>query len=378
MDFDSRPILVFWETTRACELACRHCRAKAMPEALPGQLGTAEGLEFISSLTGFGTPRPVLILTGGDPFMRADLFDLVTHARSLGIPVGLAPSVTPRLTEDAMSRMRELGVHAVSLSLDGAMAATHEGIRGIPGHFAKTVEALRMLVRLGFTVQVNTTVMRDNAEELADVAALLADIGVNVWEVFFLVHVGRGTAVSELTPAECEDVSHFLVDASTHGFVVRTVEAPFFRRVVAERRQAGSTASGVDSVARAFALGPLYRQLASRLHDRLGVQHGRPKAHTARTRDGKGIVFVAHDGEVFPAGFLPIGLGNVREASVVDLYRSDPLLRQIRAADFSGRCGACDFRDLCGGSRSRAFAASGDSLGEDPACPYVPSVAVPI
>jgi radical SAM protein with 4Fe4S-binding SPASM domain len=254
----------------------------------------------------------------------------------------------------------------VSLSLDGALAATHEGIRGIPDHFDETIRALRRLLRLGFTVQVNTTVMRDNVDELPDLAALLASLGVHIWEVFFLVHVGRGTDVAGLTPPECEDVAHFLVDASRYGFVVRTVEAPFFRRVVVERQEPDSTTADAST------RGPLYRDLASRLRDRLGEPAGRSRAHTVGTRDGKGIVFVAHDGEVFPAGFLPIGLGNVREQSVVDLYRSHPLLQEIRAAAFTGRCGQCGFRDLCGGSRSRAYAASGDPLGEDPACAYQP------
>lgn len=369
MDFDSSPILVFWETTRACELACRHCRAHAMPEALPGELTTAEGLAFVDSLTGFGDRRPVLILTGGDPFMRADLFDLVAHARSRRIPVGLAPSVTPRLTETALSRIFDLGVRTVSLSLDGARAVTHEGIRGIADHFDRTIEALRLLIRLGFTVQVNTTVMRDNVEELADVAALLASIGVNIWEVFFLVQVGRGTDVAELSPAECEDVGHFLVDAARYGFVVRTVEAPFFRRIVTERQEA-EAARGATG---AFNLGPLYSRLAARLRAELGEPEGRSRAHTVGTRDGKGIIFVAHDGEVFPAGFLPLGLGNVREQSIVDLYRSHPLLQQIRGAAFGGRCGVCGFRDLCGGSRSRAYAAHGDPLADDPACAYQPA-----
>ena len=192
MDFDLNPILVFWETTRACELSCRHCRAQAMPDPLPGQLTTEEGGAFIDSLTGFGPHRPVLILTGGDPFMRPDFFDLLTHARSLGLPVGLAPSVTPRLTRDALTRAFDLGVRSVSLSLDGARAETHEAIRGVAGHHEATLEALRLLVRLGFRAQVNTTVMRDNVEELADVAALLASIGVDAWEVFFLIRTGRG------------------------------------------------------------------------------------------------------------------------------------------------------------------------------------------
>src|SRR5581483_1392451 len=224
---------------------------------------------------------------------------------------------------------------------DGARPGTHDRIRGIPDHFDATVRALHLLVKLGFTVQVNTTVMRDNADELADIAALLAGVGVHIWEVFFLVHVGRGEDVSDLSPTECEDVVHFLVDASAHGLVVRTVEAPFFRRVVATRREAGD----VDA-AEAFRLGPLYRRLSSTLQARLGPPGARSKAHTVGTRDGKGIIFVAHDGEVFPAGFLPLALGNVRRDSIVDLYRSHPLLADIRRSALTGACGACEYADL--------------------------------
>ncbi len=368
MDLDSTPILVFWETTRACLLACRHCRASAVASALPGELSTGEAARLIGDLTGFGPRPPVLVLTGGDPLMRPDLFDLAGRARRAGIPLGLAPSVTPLLDDAAIRRVKDLGVTSVSLSLDGARPATHEGIRGVPGHLRSTLEALRRLVAEGFTVQVNTTVMRDNVEELPDIALLVASLGVRVWEVFFLVRVGRGTEVEDITPEEHEDVAHFLFEASRYGFLVRTVEAPFFRRVVAWRRAAGT---GVDPAER-FSLGPLYRRLAGSLRRLLGAPASEPRAQSAGTRDGRGILFVAHDGQVYPAGFLPISLGNVRLQSVVDIYRFHPLLRAIRRAEFTGRCGGCEFKDLCGGSRARAYAASGDPLGEDPACAYVP------
>lgn len=368
VDLDRAPILVFWETTRACLLACRHCRAEAIDRPLPGQLSTEEGAALLRDLARFGQRPPVLVLTGGDPLMRADLFDLIGLARSLGIPVALAPSVSPVLAPVLATRLRELDVRSVSISLDGATAPTHEGIRQVPGHLLRTVVALDLLVREGFTVQVNTAVMRENAAELADIAVLLRTLGVSVWEVFFLVKVGRGASVEELSPPECEDVAHFLVDASRYGLTVRTVEAPFFRRVAAWRREAEPH----DPVAR-FSLGPLYRQLVARLRERLGEPDGPPRAQSAGTRDGKGIVFVAHDGHVYPAGFLPVSLGNVRERSIVDIYRHHPLLRAIREARFAGRCGVCEYRDLCGGSRARAYAASGDPLGEDPACPYVPA-----
>lgn len=358
-------MLVFWETTRACLLACRHCRASATPDAAPEQLTRAEGLELIGQVAGFGRPYPILVLTGGDCLLRPDLFELVEHAVSLGIPVALSPSVTPRLTPESIERIAGSGIKAVSISLDGANAATHDTVRGIPGHYDQTREAIRALVATGLNIQVNTTVMRANVDELADIAAIVAADGVRMWEVFFLVHVGRGVAADAVSPAEHEDVCHFLYDASHRGFVVRTVEAPFFRRVVADRR-AGRPAPDNE----------LYRRLAARLDHLLGPATGSSSAHTARTRDGKGILFVAHDGEVYPAGFLPLALGNVRRRPLRDIYRDDPLLRDIRAARFTGRCGVCPHADLCGGSRARAYAHTGDPLAEDPAC-AMPLVGVP-
>ena len=361
LDYTRRPMLVFWESTRACQLACRHCRASATAHALPGELTTAEGRDLIDQVAGFGRPYPILVLTGGDCLLRADLFDLVEYATGLGIPVALSPSVTPSLTPQMIDRIVASGVKAVSISLDGAVAATHEGVRGIPGHFADTVQAIRALVAAGLTVQINTTVMQANVEELADIAALVANLGANIWEVFFLVQVGRGTDTEAVSAQEHEDICHFLYDASHHGFIVRTVEAPFFRRVVT-RRKAGDLAPDSD----------LYVALSGRLKALMGPAIRKPKAHTAATRDGKGIVFIAYDGDVYPAGFLPHSLGNVRTTPIAQIYQDNPLLRRIRAGDFTGRCGYCEYSDLCGGSRARAFAASGDPLGEDPACLYQP------
>ncbi|MGE5225502.1 MAG: TIGR04053 family radical SAM/SPASM domain-containing protein [Planctomycetaceae bacterium] len=370
VNFAQAPILLFWETTKACRLACRHCRAEAIPEGLPGQLGTEEGMRLIDDLRAF-TPRfPVIIFTGGDPFMRPDLFDLAAHARSYGMPIGFAPSVTPLLTREMAVRMREAGSKTVSISLDGADAATHEGVRQVEGHFANTEAAVRMLVDEGHMVQINTTVMRRNVEQLADVAALLAGWGAHIWEVFFLIRVGRGSELEELTPQEHEDVAHFLYDASRYGFIVRTVEGPFFRRVVAQRREAGPDADPATT----FGLGELYVRLSARLRGLLG-EPGASRAQSVGTRDGKGILFVSHDGDVYPAGFLPLRLGNVKQDDIVALYRDHPLLRSIRATEFGGRCGVCDYADACGGSRARAFATFGDPLAEDPACAYQPAAA---
>lgn len=365
VDYAQRPMLVFWEVTRACLLACAHCRASATPDALPGELGTEEGRRLIDQVAGFGRPYPILVLTGGDCLLRKDTFELVEYANSLGVPVAMSPSVTPMLTDEAIHTMVECGVKAVSLSLDGATAATHDGVRGIPGHFDQTIPAIRALVAAGLKVQINTTVMRANVDELADIAALMAQTGVHIWEVFFLVHVGRGEATGAITPQEHEDVCHFLYDASHYGFIVRTVEAPFFRRVVVQRRE------GLPAPDDA-----LYVRLHEQLVTHLGPGRARSSAHTASTRDGKGIVFVAYNGEVYPAGFLPLGLGSVREQPLADIYRENPTLLRIRSMEFGGRCGVCEYADLCGGSRARAYAATGDPLAEDPACPYVPQVAL--
>ncbi len=362
-DYDQRPMLVFWETTRACLLACRHCRASATARSLPGELSQAEGYDLIDQVAGFGRPYPILVLTGGDCLLRPDLFDLAGYASGRGLPVCLSPSVTPLLTPAAIEKITASGIRAVSISLDGARPGTHDAVRGIAGHFDATMRAIRAFADAGMTVQVNTTVMAANAAELADIAQLTVTAGARIWEVFFLVHVGRGTAEGALTPAEHEEICHFLYDAAHYGVIVRTVEAPFFRRIVARRR-------GGDPPAEAA----LYQSLVARLRDLLGAPGVRPSAHTAATRDGKGILFVAHDGEVYPAGFLPVGLGNVRNLSLSTIYRHDPLLRSIRAAQFTGRCGGCEYADLCGGSRARAYAASGDPLGEDPACAYQPGL----
>ena len=361
IDYGQRPMLVFWETTRACGVACRHCRASAQTQALPGELDLAEGRDLVEQVAAFGRPYPILVLTGGDCLLRADLFDLVAHAVALGVPVALSPSVTPALTPEMVRRIAASGVKAVSISLDGATPATHEGVRAIEHHFDDTVAAIRSLVDAGLTVQINTTVMRENLAELADIAALVQHTGAQIWEVFFLVHVGRGVATNAVTPEEHEDVCHFLFDASRYGFIVRTVEAPFFRRVVTERRGGGAAPDTA-----------VYGALSHRLTALLGLSTRKPSAHTAATRDGKGILFVAYDGEVYPAGFLPLGLGSLREESLSSIYRDSALLRQIRGTSFAGRCGRCEYADLCGGSRARAYAASGDPLGEDPACIYRP------
>ncbi|HKH89120.1 MAG TPA: TIGR04053 family radical SAM/SPASM domain-containing protein [Acidimicrobiales bacterium] len=370
MTFDRAPRLVFWEMTKACPLACVHCRAAAQRGPAPGELTTDEGKAMIDDLAAAPRPTPILILTGGDCLQRADLGELTAYAKEAGVPVAVSPSVSPSLNEGTLSMLHDNGVRHVSLSLDGALADTHDLVRQIPGHFAETLRAIGLMQEHGLAVQINTAVMAQNVGELADVAALLVSHGVRTWEVFFLIGVGRGNTIAEIESDEYEDVCHFLIDASRYGMVVRTVEAPFFRRVRHWRtRQLDSSAD----TATEFRLGPLYRQLRSRLCEQMGPPITRVLAPTVATRDGKGIVFVGHDGQVYPAGFLPLSLGSVRDKPVLDIYRDDPVLQAIRRADFPGRCGYCEYADECGGSRARAYAATGDPLADDPACQYVPA-----
>ena len=364
--FDRRPLLVFWEMTKACQLSCFHCRANAQLTGGPDELSTREGVELIDSIASLGRPRPILILTGGDCLMREDIVELASYAHSLNVPVAIAPSVTEKLTSSTLQGLRRAGVKSASLSLDGANASTHDEVRGVPGHFDATLRAIAELNRHGFTTQVNTTVMASNVRELADVAQIVQQLKVNVWEVFFLITTGRGSEIEATSATVNEEVCHFLVNASRYGFTVRTVEAPFFRRVALERRQRSFGGDPQD-------VGETYEFLRSRLLQLLGPSSAAVRAPSAATRDGKGIIFVGANGDIYPSGFLPIALGNVRSANLIDVYRDHDLLQSIRSADFVGPCQRCQHSDLCGGSRSRAYAAYANPLASDPGCVLVSS-----
>jgi radical SAM protein len=355
--FARHPALVFWETTRACLLACRHCRASAQPMPLPGELTTAEGRALLAQVAAFGPPRPVVVFTGGDLMMRGDLDALLAEAHALGLVTAVSPSATAHLDRDAMERFHALGVHGLSVSIDAA-ADAHDRLRGIAGTHARSVRALREALDAHLAAQVNTVVMRSTVEDLADVAYLLLDAGVRTWEVFFLVATGRALAGEYLTPAETLDVAAFLLEATRHGLEVRLVEGPFVRRAARER-EAGRLRPG-----------PLYDRLAGRLRALAGAPGGDVRLARAGTLDGDGIVFVAYDGTIQPGGLLPVALGNVRTQSLASVYREHPLLADIRARRFGGACGRCEMRAACGGSRARAYAQGGDALAQDPMCPW--------
>ena len=316
----------------------------------------------------FGKPYPILIFTGGDPLMRRDIWELLEYAKSLGLRVGVAPSVTPLLNDENIARIAKYA-DAVSISLDAPVPEVHDAIRGYTGIWERTVETIRKFVDHGVRVQVNTVVMRETAPLLGDMPKLLLDLGVKTWEVFYLVPVGRAGLELMPPPEWFEDVSHFLYEASKYGILVRTTEGPMFRRIAWTRKALEDKGLDPDEILKP---GELYKRLVARLRETLGEPRGPALAQTVGTRDGKGIIFVGYDGRVYPSGFMEYPLGNIREKSLVEIYREHPLLRKIRAAEFRGRCGRCEFREICGGSRARAYHATGDPLGEDPACPYRP------
>ncbi|MGC1210112.1 MAG: TIGR04053 family radical SAM/SPASM domain-containing protein [Micromonospora sp.] len=369
-DVADRPFIVIWEATQACPLACLHCRASARPNRDRGELDTEEATRLMAQVADFGRPAPLFVITGGDPFQRPDLETLVRRGTELGLPVSVSPSGTPTLTAAALAGLHRAGARAVSLSLDAAEASGHDGFRGVPGVYDLTVRAWRDAVETGLRVQINTTVTRDNVDDLPRIAAQVRDRGVMLWSVFFLVPTGRGRALRSLDAAETEDVLNVLYDLG-ENVPVKTTEAHHFRRVCLQR--AVLAQHGEDPV-RTLGLGPLYRRLRQQLDElELTDRPRRPRRPPLRVSAGNGFVFVSHRGDVHPSGFLPVPAGNVRETSLVDLYRTSELFTGLRDPNrLQGRCGACEFRAVCGGSRARAFATTGDLYAEEPACAYRP------
>jgi radical SAM protein len=351
--YATAPMIIYWELTNACGLACRHCRATAMPDPAPGELSTAEAIALLDEITGFGSPLPHVVMTGGDPLRRPDLKVLIHEAIARGIGVSLAPAVTPLLTRGRLAELKDDGVAAISLSLDGSTAEAHDGLRGVPGTFDATLEAMDWAAELGMPVQVNTLVTATTAADLPAIHDLLTGHTLLRWSLFFLISVGRGSTLTELSPGEAERLMGWLWQISADApFQVKTTEAMQYRRVAAK------------ALARAG------------LSDAEIERH--PLSRGFGIRDGNGIVFVAHDGTVTPSGFLPLPVGNVRETGLVEIYRDNPTMRDLRdPSTFKGRCGHCEYQMWCGGSRARAYAWTGDPLESDPLCPYVPHAQKP-
>lgn len=369
IDLDDRPFIVIWEATRACALACKHCRATAVPQRDPLELDTQHARNLMDQIRAFGSPPPFLVITGGDPFERPDLFELVGYADSIGLPVAVSPSGTEALNRDNLVRLYEAGAHAISLSIDGATAATHDAFRGVAGSFDLTLRGWQEAREVGLRVQVNTTVTPGNLHELPDILAMIHRMGVMTWSVFFLVPTGRGQHLQQLSAAQAEDVLNFCYDADKI-VSLKTTEAPSFRRVCVQRMVCEQL--GLDPVVE-LGLGRDYQDLRARL-DGLALSGAQTlRRPPLKVSAARGFVFISHTGDVYPSGFLPSPAGNVGEESLADIYRSSELFRTLRNPDAPpGRCGHCEFRAVCGGSRPRAYGATHDLLADDPLCAYEP------
>jgi radical SAM protein len=361
LDFSQAPFLVLWELTRACTLACAHCRAEAVRHRHPEELSTQEGERLLEEIAGFGTPLPLLVLTGGDPLLRPDVYDLVEAAARRGFRVALTPSGTAAVTREKLRRLKEAGLGRLAVSLDGSTPEVHDGFRRVRGAHGWTLKIIESAHAIGLPFQINSTVTRQNLTDLPAIASLLEPLGIVLWAVFFLVPTGRGRPEAQITAWEAERFLNDLYDlADRLPFGIKTTAAPHYRRVVLERQR------GVRRDGRKSAEGSLGPQQAPAPDGIVRARDG--------VNDGKGVVFIDHLGEVCPSGFLPLSAGNVRQASLVELYRTHPLFRELRDPErLKNRCGICPYRELCGGSRARAYAQSGDYLADDPLCFYYPT-----
>lgn len=352
-DFNQQPFIVIWETTQACDLACVHCRACAQPLRSAFELSTAEAKKLIDEVAALETP--VFVLTGGDPLKRPDIFDLVEYAAKQGVRISLTPSATPLLTRDAIVRLKQCGLARLAISLDGPTADIHDAFRRVPGSYEWTLQAVRWAREIDLPVQINTTITRHNLQFLDSMISLLEGLDIVLWSVFFLVPTGRGSEINLISAEEFEQVFEKLYATSMRvKFDIKSTEAQHYRRFVHQRRteekrkghaptaMLGTTPDGIGRAPRGI-------------------------------NDGKGFVFISHRGDVFPSGFLPVSAGNVRRESLAKLYRESPLFISLRETkNLQGKCGACEFREICGGSRARAYAVSGNLFAEEPCCVWQP------
>jgi radical SAM protein len=343
--FATAPQRIYWELTRACDLACRHCRASACSETEACELSTTEIARVLDQIA--AEAKPHVIFTGGDPLKRRDFFRVVEHAVSAGLPCSVSPSATPLLTPSVIKRLAALRIAAMSLSLDGSTSRGHDVLRGVPGTFTRTLELAKAIVQSGIPLQINTLVTAATVDDLPEIHALAAAIGAERWSLFFLISTGRGATLAPISPGRAEEVLNWAVDRSGQRRpIVTTTEAPHYRRI-AVTRGAGD---------------PKRPPRSPESRRSFGI------------RDGNGVMFISHAGVIQPSGFLPLAAGSVRHGNPLQIYRESPLFDDLRHPDrFKGRCGDCEFREMCGGSRARAFAATGDPLESDPLCAYVPS-----
>lgn len=393
LDYDRAPFLAIWETTQACDLACKHCRASAQPLAHPSQLTTAEATNLIDQIAALQVP--LFVFTGGDPLKRPDIFQLIEHAAEKGVHAALTPSATPLLTRDAIFRMKESGLSRLAVSLDGSVPEIHDAIRGIPGTWERTLQAIEWANEAGLPIQVHTVVSRLNISDLDNLSVLLTQKKIVMWSFFFLVPVGRGKTADLLTGEEFEQVFAKMWELTKRvPFAIKTTEAMHYRRyLIQQRMKEGRPTTGVhDDAGAAPTLG--FGEIGGHPGSHPGTNMGgHPGTHpggwasrpgtgseaqavgwaTKRVNDGRGFVFISHIGKVYPSGFLPIEGGDLHNDTLAHIYQESPIFVKLRDSDLlHGKCGVCEFRNICGGSRARAYAVTGDVLAEEPCCIYQP------
>jgi radical SAM protein len=364
LNYDETPFLAIWEVTQSCDLACKHCRAAAQPIAHPDELTNAEGKHLIDQIADMHIP--IFVFTGGDPLKRKDVYELISYAAGKGVQVALTPSATPLLTREAIFKMKEAGLVRLGISLDGSTPEIHDNFRGLPGAWARTIQAVEWANEAGIPIQVHTTISRHNANDLDNLCNLFEKLSIVMWNVFFLVPVGRGQLNDLLSGEEFENVFGKIYELSHRvSFQIKTTEAMHYRRYLLQNNlQERKMGHGHPHAVR---------------HE---YEPGAPTADaktrtmgwaTRRVNDGKGFMFISHVGNVYPSGFLPIHAGNIRETPLADIYRDSPIFKSLRdTSKLEGKCGACEYKEICGGSRARSYALTGNPLAQEPCCIYQP------
>ena len=385
-----KPRLIFWEVTKGCNLRCIHCRATATELMSPSDLPSGKALDIIAEIADFG--NPILVLSGGEPLYRADIFQLAEYATLRGLRVALATNGT-LVTKEVAEQIKASGVKRVSISLDGADPATHDTFRGIAGAFDAALYGMRNLQELGISVQINTTIARHNAHQLPDVLALARRLGADALHTFLLVPVGCGVDIAAeqmVPPEEYERMLNWFYDRSLEGDIeLKATCAPHYFRVARQRRAADKLVGRnqpAPAEVHASHIGPTEMTMPGSTGIELKPAGGRPAGHghpgghpgdmNAMTKGclaGTGVCFISHQGEVFPCGYLPALAGDLRRQSFAEIWNESPVFAMLRDDDhLKGKCGCCEFRHVCMGCRARAFAATGDYLAEEPFCVYQP------
>ncbi len=383
---ESVPRLVFWELTTGCNLRCVHCRATAQELVSPLDLSTPDALKVIEQVSSYA--HPILILSGGEPLFRRDLFQLASYATERGLLVALASNgtlISPQVAE----QIRDAGIRRVAISFDGADAPTHDSFRGVPGAFEAAQRGLKNVQAVGVSTQINTTITKHNAQQLPQILEMALAWGVDALHTFLLVPVGCGVNIADeqMVAAEpYEKILHWFYEREQEGKLeLKATCAPHYYRVRKQRQVEERRASQNQRDApHPGALGADLRPRAahqpssstSPRHPPTLSRHPQMGAVTKGCLAGSGVCFISHRGEVFPCGYLPVQAGDLKRQTFAEIWETSPVFASLRDPDnLKGKCGLCEFRKICLGCRARAFAATGDYLQEEPFCVYQPGMA---